>query len=336
MDDQQKHPGRARAACVGLISILILIYTGPISAAPQDDLFVLQPDGVPNVLPELDEYATAVLGDPWDMNQSTDLDFFYPYESNLTNSSFANGIYSAQLTAGDGRERITLLSAGAQQHEALRIGRIGYNYPIDANRYHYLTFRMYSSAGACTSGLVQWFADDSQSPGAMGVSNSYSVPTSCNGGPGWYTYVLDLKTIGTVLGGTPWGGTVRELILHPFAGSGAAGATVKLDWARLTAAEPRTARPYTVQWTSNGTGGAVALYASPNDQVLDADDILIAANQSASGSYTFQTGVLPAGQYHIAAVTERCGLEPEAPDHQHSIPDQDHQAKHDQRPRIRR
>jgi hypothetical protein len=136
----------------------------------------------------------------------------------------------------------------------------------------------------------------------MGFSNGFSVPPICAGESGWNVYVLDLKTIGIVSGSHDWTGTIRELLLHPFAGTGTVGATIKLDWARLTTADPRTARPYTIQWTGNGTGGPVTLYASPNDTLLDADDIVITTNQSAGdGSFTFQTGVLPAGRYYIAA-----------------------------------
>ena len=90
--------------------------------------------------------------------------------------------------------------------------------------------------------------------------------------------------------------------MHPFAGQNAVGATLKLDWVRLTAEDPRTARPYTIRWAGTGSGGPVTLYASPNDKTLDQDDIVIATDQDPSGgSFVFQTGVLPAGTYYIAA-----------------------------------
>ena len=73
------------------------------------------------MLVEMDEFATNVLGDPWDMNEPSDLTR-YRSDSGLINSTFNNGIYSAQMTAGDGGEKITLLKAGAPNHTALRIG----------------------------------------------------------------------------------------------------------------------------------------------------------------------------------------------------------------------
>jgi hypothetical protein len=255
----------------------------------------------------MDEFATTVLGDPWDMKESSDLAFFYPAESGLQNGTFVNGIYSAQMTAGTGGERVTLLTSGAQNHAAMRIGKIGYNYPIDANKYRYLSFRMYSSNTACNSGTFQWFEDDSGTSDKMGVANGYLVPPlPCFGRPaGWYTYTLDLPSAGLAQGGKTWSGVIRELIMHPFAGESAAGATVKLDWVRLTAANPLSARPYTIAWTGDGTGGPVTLWASPGDKVLDADDILIAENQAAGpGQFVFQTGILPAGEYWIAATNQ--------------------------------
>jgi hypothetical protein len=240
-------------------------------------------------LPEIDEFATTVLRDPWDMNELNDLAFF---RMGLNNATFMNGIFSGQMQAGDGSVAIRLLIAGAPNHGAMRIGRIGYNYPIDANHYRYLTFRMYSGNSVASSGFVQWFYDDTQTGG--GRSQFFSVPANS-----WTTYVIDLQN--AVPAGS-WAGIVRELFIHPMGGAGVQGAYVALDWARLTAADPNTARPFTIRWTGDESGGAVALYASPNGKVLDADDILIASGLSANGgSYTFQTGVLPAGTYYIAA-----------------------------------
>ncbi len=296
---------------VGLIltiGLLLVMLPQSVDATPSraPSLAVVTPGASGVVLPELDEFATTVMGDPWDMNEPTDL-AFYRWESSITNSQFSNGMYSGQMTAGDGRERITLLTAGAPNNEAMRVGKIGYTYPINADYYRYLTFRMYSSNTNCNSGLIQWFADDSYSTASTGVSNGFLVPPTAaypctNQQSGWFIYTFDLKTIGIQQGSKTWSGTIRELLIHPFAGTGAAGATVKLDWARLTAVDPRTARPYTIQWTGNGNGGPVTLYASPDNTTLDADDIVVATNQSArGGSFDFQTGVLPAGRYYSAA-----------------------------------
>lgn len=250
------------------------------------------------VLPELDEFATIVMSDPWDMNEQTDLAF---YRMGMLNSMFANGVYSAQMNgdAYDGAERITLLSAGAPDHTAMRIGKIGYNFPINADHYRYLTYRFYKSNVQCNSALLIWYADDTRTSAVTGISDSYAACETAQAG--WHTKVIDLKSIG-YSGSQSWSGTIRELILKPFSGDGSANATVKLDWARLTNKDPRTARPYTIRWT--GGSGMVNLYASLDNKTLDNDDFFIAQVNGSNGSYTFQTGVLPSGTYYIAADTD--------------------------------
>lgn len=287
---------RSLAALILLLSLTQSESGITINAAPES-LTVTSPGSTPVTLAEIDEFATTVLGDPWDMNQKTDLAYIRA-QSQLQNSTFANGIFSAQLSNGAGGDRITLLTAGSPNNDAMRIGKIGYNFPINADHYRYLTFRIFKGSTNQASGLVQWFANDSYTNGVMGISPSYGLSQ----GSGWGIYVVDLKDP-IQGGGQPWAGTIRELILHPYAGAGAAGSTAKLDWARLTSRNPLTARPYTIQWNGNGSGGPVSLYASPNDRSLGSDqDILLATDQSANGgSFTFQTGLLPAGTYYIAA-----------------------------------
>ncbi len=84
-----------------LVVLAVLALLAPAAGAQSEEpeattaLTVVEPNGSGDVLAELDEYATQVLGDPWDMNESTDLDFFYPFESSLSDSAFSNGVYAA-------------------------------------------------------------------------------------------------------------------------------------------------------------------------------------------------------------------------------------------------
>lgn len=280
---------------IPLLLGFILVPTALVQSAPEAISFTA-PGASGARLAEMDEFATMVLGDPWDMDEYTDL-FYYRRDSQLVNSNFADGVYSAQMTGGNGGERITLLTAGAPNNTAMRIGKIGYNYPINADKYRYLTLRLYKGNQQHNSGLVQWYETDAYTDAVLGFTNSYPVPT----GAGWHTVVVDLAAIGIQSGGKPWSGTIRELIVHPFAGPGAAGATVKLDWARLTAEDPNRSRPYTIRWS--GGSGEVDIYASLGDKNLDERDVLLAAGvDGSSGAYTIQTGILPAGSYYIAAV----------------------------------
>lgn len=272
-----------------LLTLALLLggTSGTLWSAP-DAVTFTSPGASDDVLAELNEFATMELGDPWDMEQPTDL-IYYRTVSQIENSQFMDGIYSGTMGSGGGG-RMTLLSALAQNNAALRTGKNGYAFPIDTNEYRYLTLRLFKGNSQTNSGTVIYYKDDSYSNASMGTGPTYSAP----GKVGWFTVVLDLET------GTKWSGSIVELIVLPFSGPGAAGATVKLDYARLTTENPNTARPYTIQWS--GGSGDITLYASPDDKTLDADDIEIATVEASDGSYTFQTGVLPAGTYYIAAV----------------------------------
>jgi hypothetical protein len=309
---------KTRFLMVGGTLLVTMVATSTVvsetAASSEATLTISSPSSNGVILPEIDEFATMVLGDPWDMNDPTDIAYYRA--THLANPVFDSGIFSAQLTQGNGAEAIILLTAGAVNNTAMRIGKTGYKYPINADRYRYLSFRMYSSNPDCNSGLVEWYADDSYSHNSMGITTPHLVPPEpCIGRPpGWYTYVIDLKQQGLWQGGKDWSGTIRELILHPFAGQGAAGATVKLDWVRLTAADPRTARPFIIRWSGDGLGGPVTLYARRDAQIFDDNQIIIASNLSASGgSYTFQTGTLPPGTYYIAAANNNGAAWSEGP-----------------------
>lgn len=247
-------------------------------------------------LAEVNEFATDVLHDPWDMNEMSDLAYIRS-ESHIANGTFSNGVYSGQMNHGGGGERITLLTALAANHTALRVGKQGYAYPINADYYKYLTLRIYKGCSSCNGMVIEWFADDSYGNSVRGASNSFNMAYST----GWTTVVIPLHTIGIQAGSKNWSGTIRELIVHPYGGSGTVGSTVKLDWARLTPDDPNSSRPYTLQWT--GGSGTYDIYASL-DKTFSSDDILLKSGvNGSSGSTTLQTGILPAGTYYIAMRT---------------------------------
>jgi hypothetical protein len=262
-------------------------------------IIITEPDGINDTLSEIDEFATYVMGDAWDMNEASDTALYRPYDSAFSRVEYVNGHFSATLQYGDGRERIALLYAGALNNDAMRIGKIGYTYPINADKYRYLSYRLYTNVSGYYSGLIKWHASDDRTNSAdMGVSNAIA-PVPADGAPGWHIYAVDLQTIGIQQGQKDWNGTIRELQLIPIGGSGLAGKQIKLDWVRLTVEDPRTSRPYTIHW-SGGASGTIDLYASPDDQILDSQDILIVRGVNATdGSYVWQTGVLPSGKYYI-------------------------------------
>jgi len=68
-----------------------------------------------------EDYATAVLNNPWDMNDSSDI----PAEYNLVDSTFSSGVYTATT---DTRDPYLFLNVDAYQK------------PIDTSKYRYVSF----------------------------------------------------------------------------------------------------------------------------------------------------------------------------------------------------
>lgn len=289
----------ATRSLVGMAILIMLLAAASSNALSSEraTLTFTQPGAQDTVVPALDDFATTVIGDPWDMNEPTDL-WGYRSTSHMLNGTFADGLFIANTT--DKAPTVVLLTAGAVNNAAMRIGKTGYAYPINADKYRYLSYRFYKSNSKCNSALVMWYADDSRTPAVTGASNSY--PACETNGPGWHTKVVDLATIGIQAGEREWSGTIRELILKPFSGPDADGATLKLDWVRLTSEDPRGTQSYTLQWT-NSDDSQIDLYAS-RDQVLDETDMLIATGVDGSQeSYTFPGGKLFPGEYYIAAIS---------------------------------
>ena len=86
------------------------------------------------------DFATLSFQDPWDMNARTDFGWFLHGADlpspELINVSFSNGIFSA--TTGNG-PNLFLLETG--NPNAARLGKTGYNHPIDANFYKLIAIR---------------------------------------------------------------------------------------------------------------------------------------------------------------------------------------------------
>ena len=295
---------RSSSWLLGLVIVLLLSTT--VRARQGNDataaipLQITEPNGVGDSLAEIDDFATFHMGDPWDMDQPTDLQLYRTHDSFFQNERFENGVFAGNMTRGDGSEYIMPLYAGAVNHDARRIGKIGYNYPIDANYYRYLTFRMYFNGPVCHTGLLRWSEDDTRAEAVSGVSNGFYVPPQpCEGKPpGWETYVLDLENLGIQWGENNWEGIIRELRLIPVGGV-PVGTEIRIDWIRLTAANPKTIRPFTIRWQT--AAGPVSHYASRDNRVLDGNDIVIATVDGSLGAYVWQTGVLEAGTYYIYA-----------------------------------
>ena len=190
-------------------------------AESQATITITQPDGVDDVVGNGDDFATTVLGDPWNMSEPTDIPALHGVQGGM----ISNGVLTyTVLDSSDPYVHIPLLHAGAGG--AIDAGiKVGSNYPIDTDHYRWLSFRMNQSEGYFT---VRWFYDKDRS--ASKANSTTNIPISL----GWHTYVIDLETVPKSKG--DWQGQVRGLFV--MIGGASVGTTGTIDWARLTANNP--------------------------------------------------------------------------------------------------
>ncbi len=259
----------ALLACVG--GVALVAPAGPVSAAALPQVGAPSP----NAVAESVDYASDVLSDPWDFSNAADIQ---------GPATIAGGLLTYVLPAQQ-----SLVGSIASSQPWGRDGRLN---PANADRYTRLSLRLWSSA--TSAGGVSWARCSWATVTCRGFQ-SFMMQT------GWHTYDLTLKGSGISTAPAPWGGQVVGLRL-----TGAAGPTVKVDWARLhdtSVAEtmlpwtdPSPGRPATVYWDSD---------ANPLNNTPDQPGWGVAAtiSSTASSNSTYVSlSALPPGTYRFYVV----------------------------------
>lgn len=268
--------------------------TGPQAATA---LVISQPDGTNDIVAEGQDFATTVLGNPWDMDAITDIYNERTAGINSTAGSnrmvINNGILEGTSAADP---RFYLLYPGYKNDAIPSPGVYGINTPIDASKYTQLSFRMYLSAvGASDGGQVIWYRDSwlNATGHSWGASNLFTLVQ------GWHVYTLDLPTLGHVAGDIDWSGLIQGLRLDP---TSASGVEIKIDWVRLTDPDGASSA-YGITYTN--TGGAT-FYADTDTNWANGYTSVIGEATTArqaedvAATYSWNTANLPPGQYYVA------------------------------------
>ncbi len=257
-------------------------------AEHQATIIITQPDGVDDVVGEGDDFATTVFGDPWDMSEYTDI----PALHGIPGGTISNGMLNYTIPSNP-YTHIPLLHPGAEG--AIDAGiKVGSNYPINTDHYHWLSFRMNQPGGFFT---VRWFYGKDISA----CSNSTTdIPIS----PGWHTYVIDLETAPKSMGS--WHGQIMGLFVMI---SGAVGDTGSIDWARLTTDNP-AGNSLDISWFGlSPADSTIEFYLDSDDTSCNGTLIYAESNAPENGSFIWQranqgiaspTNVAP-GDYYVCA-----------------------------------
>ncbi len=261
-----------------------------------------------------DDFATTVLGDPWDMDRARDVQ----YEIGFTGISAANGIWSGTYSGVDH-------ASGAQTSgylfplfqgfstpiqgllsQELPLNKVGAQdrYAIDASKYTRLTYRMSVTPRSAQGPFaVMWtnarpvtWPDGSQRFADLDACQGTTAFFPWNG---WRVYDFDM----TRPNGAPnaragvWQGLVRGLRIDPLV-IPQAGVQVNIDWIRLS--DPASAPTIAIPWSAAGAAATdrVDIYVADNPDGRDAAPLAHGLPVSA-GRYDLATSILPPGQHYF-------------------------------------
>ena len=236
------------------------------------------------------DYATTVLGNPWDMSsaddvQLTGLDHF-------TNLSFSGGMLHATNTSND--PIVTLLYHSNNST------------PIDTSRFRYLTYSLqvdgpYNLAEGSVARVV-W--DSLLGPGTAAISQDIIV------WPGMNRYTIDLASLSTAVDGglepvgtpEPWtAGAKRYLRLDPH--EFPQPRTFLIDDVRLTA-KPVAGTTFPILFVSNdadGDAATVSFYYDVDTNPSNGRTLITSGVPRSAGSFAWNTAGVPQGEYFIYA-----------------------------------
>ena len=255
------------------------------------------------------DFATVALNDPWDMSEFSDVSQGFNefgQRENIRNLSFQNGIFSG-TSVGD---IISGVNANFFAHfagypELMKIGKIGYLYPIPSAEYRCFYAAMKVDSGPFLDRVgpdrfrVHWFEDTTLiaggRPWGTGLEDLY--PEAGNAQPTHYwklhTMQLDSPSLVSFSGwteSTQW----QALRLDP---TTQAGVNFAIDWIRLTDCTPQFE---TVSFTANASITALWIKPSNHDNFIRvAADVI-----GSSSSYRLDTQGIDPGTYTIGMGTE--------------------------------
>ncbi len=275
---------------------------------------------------ESNDYATQILGDPWDLSEFTDISqyfnakylapspdnpYFYRRDPVIKNYSVANGIFTGTSTGTvfEGKNGWFMpLFPGYET--AVHLGKVGSRFPINASTYgcFYIALKTDSGPNRDSGGggpdqyRIFWFADDklnSNPPNTYGFSVGIplypeivgvgSVPT-----PRWQLLKIDLRTV-TNIGPMNWSNLSEWQGLR-FEPTIQENVSYQVDWMRLTDCVENK-----VTITFSPDDSIASIWVRPEGTTRD---ILLAQDvDGSSGAYQLDTQGLAPGRYQIGLGT---------------------------------
>jgi hypothetical protein len=273
---------------LGAITIIGIVWSAiSLSLTAQSGVTITAPaSGVK--LPAGPDYATDVLGDPWDMNNAEDISP-YPDETSRAGwgSDFAvsgGRVGGTTVLNSKGKKDTSLAFLNRGFYDVVNTGRTGLRYPISSSFYKVVSFKMNSGA-ADEYPQAYWF----HYPRGGANGTEYGVRFLPKTVVGNQIVVADLTQ--ALEAGSAWtAGSVKGFRLDP--NGTKVGHKVYFDWVRLTRSDSETTAKQRISW-SGGSG-------STTIDVIDAAGTAFRVASGLTGTfYDWNYGVLPPGAYTL-------------------------------------
>jgi len=262
-----------------------------------------------------DEYATTVVGNPWDMNQVRDI----PFDLNFQEPTVNNNEWSSSFLASGaafyplwrGFSTATVTSYPFYADGIMPMGSVN---PIDATKYSRMSMRI--STENRSSVWVIWTTNANQveySPnGSVGFIDGDALITDGTSqmyadGYRIYDFGFTLAdfftgrvykpTAGVETAGS-WSGNIYGFLVQPTL-YGTAGTSIKINWLRLY--DPATSPKLQLTWNTTGVytnenyTNSVQVWVDTDNSGYDGD--LLATCLLNNGSYELNTAALAPGSY---------------------------------------
>jgi hypothetical protein len=241
------------------------------------------------------DFATDVIGDPWDMSNREDLPRMSFGFSGLDIDASGRLLGRPTGTGAD----FYLLHRGI--YGAVNPGPNGLNFPIDTNRYSKIAFKLYSEVAGEVPHVL-WHFVKHDGPTGERFGGRYATGASVVGSK---TFVIDMAG-GNELGmpGYDWRSapTVIGLNLSPNTWPASVGKVMGVDWVRVIPGDGSSlAVTQVITWTGPSSGAYTLTVEDlgPNPAVPFTIST-VAASSSGSHNFAWQYGFLPSGSYRLS------------------------------------
>jgi hypothetical protein len=279
-----------------LVGLLVLDGNASLVATAQGtpSITITKPSAAGDLLAEGDDFATTVIGNAWDFASGSeippDVDSYLSFTASTV--GYTNGIWHGVASTHD--PVLWLLGNGYGQVDPCCLAHVhmksndGYISPLNADKYHVAVIRMkLTNAAPGAFGQFYWYRSDS--PFDETEASVSFLTTN-----GWRTYVIDLKTHGSLIGS--WSGIIRGFRFDP---TNTAGATVEIDWVRLLA-DTTPASTHTIQWqTANAPAGAIVDLSCLEGGLVTCN--IAQGVQASAGSFNWSSHLVHPGSHTVQA-----------------------------------